>query len=395
MISRTEAQHLTVAHHQAGQSQSDEEAVSVWVNFCIRLFLNSMHLNRFHFFSGIGIITCFCLFSAIKLREETLLGCSCDQSSSSISLPLSGRSVPLPNYVFIGNINSTCGCNGEIGRAVVNVVLPTHDQLALQSLGISVGKQLAQNQMTIANLDQAIKKLPIRFASKTPAIEKSIGSLKDYTRRIWSVVRASRPRPRHAFPIEHPALPDARTCRSQLTRVERMPGPAGFPGRRGPQGPRGPAGDRSPSRLDSAAPATARAQGANERTPRFVTHTAIFLRRAPMSAQRDFRAQLVYEPAPKSLARQARPCRIRPLPTFCGGGGGDGRGGDGHGGGGMILVGAGAAGPAGASIEVPPGVTGPEVRASGRAHACCSSVLALALEHARVNAQRVCVLRLR
>jgi hypothetical protein len=92
---------------------------------------------------------------------------------------------PRPDYIFMGEINSTCGCAGTIGKAIVNVVLPTHDQLALQSLGITVGKQIAANQMTIANLDTAIKNLPAHLRLQIPAIQGVLSSTEQRTRRIW------------------------------------------------------------------------------------------------------------------------------------------------------------------------------------------------------------------
>ena len=138
------------------------------------------------FVISVSAVFCLCFWTDRNLRQDDLLECTCGQPAvSSIPLPAPGTVSPPPDYVFMGEINSTCGCSGAIGRAVVNVVLPTHDQLALQSLGISVGKQIAQNQMTIANLDTAIKNLPARFHSQIPVMEGALLSAKEETRRIW------------------------------------------------------------------------------------------------------------------------------------------------------------------------------------------------------------------
>ncbi len=142
--------------------------------------------NARFFVASVALVICLCIWTASNLRQDNLLECSCGQPAvNSIALPAPGRVSPPPDYVFMGEINSTCGCAGAIGRAVVNVVLPTHDQLALQSLGISVGKQMAQNQVTMANLDTAIKNLPARFNLHIPAIEGAFFSTKQETRRIW------------------------------------------------------------------------------------------------------------------------------------------------------------------------------------------------------------------
>ena len=143
-----------------------------------------MRMNGNQFIAVVAFIVCACVWSASQLRENSLLSCSCAQPGIG-ALPVLDRAPPHPDYVFIGDINSTCGCQGEIGRAVVNVVLPTHDQLALQSLGISVGKQLAINQMTLANLDSEIKKLPLRFSKNLPVLDKSIQAVQHDSRRIW------------------------------------------------------------------------------------------------------------------------------------------------------------------------------------------------------------------
>ncbi len=145
-------------------------------------------LSARFFVASACLVVCLCLWAASNLRQDNLLECACGQPAvSSIPLPAPGTVSPPPDYVFMGEINSTCGCAGTIGRAVVNVVLPTHDQLALQSLGISVGKQMAQNQVTMANLDLATKNLPARFNLQIPAIEGALFSAKQQTRRIWLV----------------------------------------------------------------------------------------------------------------------------------------------------------------------------------------------------------------
>jgi hypothetical protein len=147
-----------------------------------------MRLNEKQFITSAAVVVFVCIFSARQLREnDTLLGCSCGQPAPVSALPVLGPGAPQPDYVFIGDINSTCSCGGQVSHAVVNVVLPTHDQLALQSLGISVGKQLAANQLTIAKLDGEIKRLPLRFSRKIPSLSHSMEFIKDSSRQLWLV----------------------------------------------------------------------------------------------------------------------------------------------------------------------------------------------------------------